>query len=486
MIRFEKYRWKYHGSAQWTLDEISLQIEPNELIILTGPSGSGKSTIAMAIAALLADSHPGTAGGRLIVDGCDITNETPRAMAGKVGLVTQRPDANFATLNIEDELAFSMENQCVEPDEIKKRTEAAIKSFGLEQLKGRSTSKLSEGQKQRLAIAAAITAEPKILILDEPTANLDPDAAEDVLNCVQKLAKNKRSTVIIIEQKLTGIQNIQGRIINIENGKITEKPAQNREIKSRQPKTDLDQNGEPAVTVDSLVIKRDETVVLDGVSLTIRPGETVAIMGPNGSGKSTLLLGMTGLLPKKIGTIKLCGKTVEKNKIYQIAKNTGLIFQNPEHQLFADTVWDEAVFAAGNFNCNKQKTAEAAEKMLGEAGLAEKKLEHPYRLSYGQKRRLNLVSSTLHDIKVLMLDEPFVGQDPDNIDWLIETIGRASEKQIATLIVTHEPDIVRRICDRVIFLKNGKIVCDETTQNAWQKIDELGLKNYLPTETNIT
>ncbi|MHC4519209.1 MAG: ABC transporter ATP-binding protein, partial [Planctomycetota bacterium] len=220
MLRLEDYCWKFDGSDSWTLDGVNMDIAPGECVLLAGPSGAGKSTLVLAMAALLKSRHAGTTSGRLYFDETDITGAGPQAVAGSVAVVQQNPDANFATLSVEDEVAFALENQCAKPDTIAASVDHSLRLLDLESLRERQLSTLSEGQKQRVAVAAALAGTPKVLILDEPTANLDPDATREVLQALGLLIGDKDLTVIIAEQRLYPFAALRPRVVVLEGGKV--------------------------------------------------------------------------------------------------------------------------------------------------------------------------------------------------------------------------------------------------------------------------
>lgn len=490
MIRLEDYRWKFDGGDHWTLDGVNLDVAPGECVLLAGPSGAGKSTLVLAIAALLRSRHAGTAGGRLSVAGSDITEASPQAVAGTVAIVQQNPDVNFATLSVEDEVAFALENQCVEPAKIAATVDYSLRLLDLEALRKRRLSTLSEGQKQRVALAAALASKPKVLILDEPTANLDPDGTRDVLQALGRLIENEDMTVLIAEQRLHPFAALRPRVVVLDGGKVAgdydwSAAEEMRGPFGRDPNLAERPRRRPdassaRVIVEELTVERDNTLALDGVSLAVGKGEIVGLMGVNGSGKSTLLLALMGLIPIQGGRVIVSGTDVRSSCPYDLGRRAGFVLQNPDHQLFADSVKAEALFAAENFECARPVADRRAMRLLEQAGLSLRVEDHPYRLSYGQKRRLNVIASVLHDVKLLLLDEPFVGQDERNAAWLISTIKEMTRSGLGVIMVVHDPYLAQACCDRIVFLKSGRVVMAESLPQAWERLDELGFEAYLP------
>jgi len=494
MIRFEDYGWRFESNEEWTLQDINLEIRPHEIVAITGASGCGKSTLALAVAALLNTCHVGQTHGAVYLKGREITQAHAQAAAGVVGLVQQNPDVNFATLEVEDELTFALENRCLESLEIDRRIQEVIELLELEPLRNRLIATLSEGQKQRVAVAAALAAHPQVLILDEPTAHLDPGATDCIIHTLHELVQKRSMTVVIIEQKLIPLRHLKPRIILISNHTITadypwadipdtlKKELCPIPYSSGVPQT-FTQKAPLEIKLVNSTVRRESHKILDNISLQIKQGEIVALMGPNGSGKSSLLLSLLGLIDLQGDIACLGQKDIMSCSTFQLSEQTGLVFQNPDHQLFADTVMKEVTFAGQNFGRDEEHIRTRAEEKLQLVGLGTYRNEHPYRLSYGQKRRLNVIAAILHDIELLLLDEPFVGQDPQNIKWLISMTRQLSTQQVAVIMVIHDPYLVEACCNRVIFLESRRVLVDAPVSEAWETLRQSDYAAYTPVVT---
>ena len=241
--------------------------------------------------------------------------------------------------------------------------------------------------------------------------------------------------------------------------------------------------GDPVVEVSRVTVELAKSTILRDVNLQVRAGEIVAVMGPNGGGKTTLLHALLGLVTLARGSIRVCDKDVAPVSASRLAGKVGMVFQNADHQLIAPTVSQEALFAARTLRLATATIQREADPQLQRAGLADRKEDHPYRLSWGQKRRLNLISAVLHDPTLLLLDEPFAGQDWANVAFMLDIIEKARERGSACVMVTHDPRAVLRGCTRVLFISQGQVIVDAPVAQAFEQLTEMGHQAYVPGRT---
>jgi len=467
MIRFIDFTFRYHGKNHDTLSNINFEIKKGEMIVIAGPSGCGKSTLALALAGFLFQQDFGLVMGSIEFEGKDISKIPLFEMADKVGLVQQNPENQFCTLTVIDELAFGLENRCLPISEIHQRTQWALEVVDGQNLVHREISSLSGGEKQKIAIASMLAAKPEVLILDEPTSNLDPQASQNLFVVIQNLREILELTVIIIEHKLKQLLPYNPRLIIMNHGNIAEQIPLRTYLSSKRPRqtpqTDAHEYQHESlkvIHVSDFSIAYANKEILSGIDLTIKEGEFISLMGKNGAGKSTLLLSLMGLLPLSHGSITLLGCDLKTQSVSEIAKKVSIVFQNPDHQIFTDTIWHEATFAPHNFGLLPSQYEAKTQRLLDACGLTLFKDIHPNKLSYGEKRRLNLVSILSYNPKVILLDEILIGQDEDNAYFLLNLLKEHSQCGGVVIMAHHQPDLVNAFSTRTLFLDKGRLILD--------------------------
>jgi energy-coupling factor transport system ATP-binding protein len=480
--------YRFEGSEEAALREVNLHVDAGEFVVVTGASGSGKSTLALALGGYLFRQFEGEATGDVIVAGMSVREQPIYDVAEVVGLVQQNPEAQFVTLTVGDEVAFGLENRCLPRDEIRERVTWALDIVGARHLADRTLATLSGGEKQKVAVAAVMAARPQVLIFDEPTSNLDPTATAEILAVITRIREEAGLTVIVIEHKLDYLLPFEPRLVRLEQGKVAyDGPVTERTAAPKACEWEAPTGARLAPLVRTYNLHAGyrgqgarDGFALRGVTLDVYPGELVAVMGDNGSGKSTFLQCLLGLLKPANGYVEVMGLDTRHTPVSRVAREVGFVFQNPDHQLFADSVWREAMFAPENLRLTNGTTAERVAGLLARSGLGGRLEEHPYRLSYGQKRRLNLVSVLSYRPRLILLDEVLIGQDPANAAFLLEVLGEEVARGGSVILVNHAPEVTRRCASRVLFFDAGRCVVDAPTEEAFERLRALGKEAYVP------
>ncbi len=482
-IEIAHLTYRYKEEENLILDDINLQIAGGEWILISGCSGSGKTTLAYAIAGILYHQQMGIYEGHVRIDEQAI-EETPLYwISDAIGFVQQNADDQFCALNVADELAFGLENKCIAPEEMKKRIADALKITGAESLYTRQLFELSGGEKQKVAIASILALQPSILILDEPTSNLDLESTHAIFEVLKNLQKSMNLTVIIIEHKVRFFEDLFKRCIHIENGKIIHDGAIEEspfyQVYLKTVLSHPEENSKNAALILSLhdwTYENGDGFQLMIEDLEIQRGEILVLMGANGSGKTTLLKTLTGMVHTRQGQMNFNGERKEELNAPQI----GLVFQNADDQIFMNTVQDEISYGLKNFHLNDPLHAEKAEKLLELYGLTKKIHDNPHQLSYGEKKRLNLISTLVFSPSLLLLDEIFIGQDVYQIDYILEKLKFLRENGMTIIAAIHDPALMKRMADRILFLEDGKMRFCLPLHEAviWWQVNGYG--DYLP------
>ena len=466
--------WRHAGRKNAALSGVDLDIAPGERVLVLGPSGSGKSTLMGGLAGLLGGAEEGEATGTLTVDGV-----APAQARGRVGLLMQDPEAQVVLARVGDDVAFGMENMGVAREEIWPRVEKSLEAVGLSVPLDHSTTELSGGQKQRLALASILAMGPGLLLLDEPTANLDPSGVAEVRAAVEAVVERTGATVVVVEHRVDVWASLVDRVIVVADGAIAaDGPL--REVLAQQgdalrergiwlPGDDVaaevgpapetapaSSEATPIARVADLTIGYDASApVRSGIDLTIERGVSTCIVGANGAGKSTVALTLAGLLPPLEGTVEVDTSDGTRGDPHewsskQLLGRMSMVFQEPEYQFLAATVAEELAIGPRAAGMSEAEIAPLVDEHLEALGLTQLARANPMTLSGGEKRRLSVATALISAPELLILDEPTFGQDRGTWMGLVRLLRAALERGVTLVSITHDPAFVAAMGQRVV------------------------------------
>jgi energy-coupling factor transport system ATP-binding protein len=455
MIDIHALAYRYPGASTPALHNISLSIAEGEFVLLAGPSGSGKSTLLRVLNGLVPHFTGGKISGHARVAGLDPIREGPARMSRFVGMVFQEPESQFVVDVVEDEIAFAMENAGVPRDEMRWRIDTVLQQLEIAHLRTRNIALLSGGEQQRVAIASALVMQPKVLVLDEPTSQLDDDSAHDVLQAVAKLNREHGLTIVLSEHRLERVTPFVQRTVALQRGELIEVSNVKRDASSvmRQSSIALTHD---VLRVTALHAGYGDCMVLHGVNIQVRAGEVVALMGRNGAGKSTLLKAIVGLIAVQRGKIEVAGRSIHGRDTADICRDAAYLPQNPNALLFADTVADEIAITRRNHGLPALTMGEKL-AALAALGMAQYAGSYPRDLSVGERQRAALGAVTAAQPKLLLLDEPTRGLDAASKVKLADVLRGFAAKGAGVLLVTHDHHLIDLCADRVLHLQVGII-----------------------------
>ncbi len=468
--------WRHAGRKNAALSGVDLDIAPGERVLVLGPSGSGKSTLMGGLAGLLGGAEEGEATGTLTVDGV-----APADARGRVGLLMQDPEAQVVLARVGDDVAFGMENLGVAREEIWPRVADSLNAVGLDVPLHHSTTELSGGQKQRLALASILAMGPGLLLLDEPTANLDPSGVAEVRAAVEAVVERTGATVVVVEHRVDVWASLVDRVIVVADGAIAaDGPL--REVLAQQgdalrergiwlPGDDVaaevgpapevapaSSEDAPIARVTDLTIGYDKaSPVRSGIDLTLERGVSTCIVGANGAGKSTFALTLAGLLPPLEGTVEVETSDGTRGDPHewsskQLLGRMSMVFQEPEYQFLAATVAEELAIGPRAAGMSEEEIAPLVDEHLEALGLTKLARANPMTLSGGEKRRLSVATALISAPELLILDEPTFGQDRGTWLGLVRLLRAALERGVTLVSITHDPAFVAAMGQRVVDL----------------------------------
>ena len=515
IISFRNFSFQYRAQKRPTLTDINLEIYPGERVLIAGPSGSGKSTLAGCINGLNPFSNPGACTGTLTVDGVDAPHSSIFELSAHVGTVLQDPDGQFIGLTVGEDIAFALENSCTPQDEMHAITRHAAELVGIENHLGYAPHELSGGQKQRVSLAGVMVDQVKILLFDEPLANLDPATGKQAIELIDEIQKKTDTTVLIIEHRLEDVlwRNVD-RIVLVNGGTILAdlRPdellsgsllAENgireplyvtalryagveltpdkhpahvdglvlddadtqklRDWFTARPRPAAQPEREPLLEVKGLSFgyqKGQQT--LRDVSFSIGKGEMVSIVGRNGAGKSTLSKLICGFETPDAGEIFLNGKPLAEENIRRRAQHIGYVMQNPNQMISKTMIYEEVALGLQRSGLTEEQIREKVEATLRVCGL------YPFRnwpisaLSFGQKKRVTIASVLVLDPELILLDEPTAGQDFRHYTDIMEFLRGLNARGVTVVMITHDMHLMLEYTRRALVFCDGRLIADRT------------------------
>lgn len=550
MIKTDNIYYEYmtqneDGIAVQAVKGVSMSIKQGQFVVVLGRNGSGKSTLARLLNGLLI---PGK--GTVIIDGIDTHNdELIWEVRRTLGLVFQNPDNQIVATTVEEDVAFGPENLGISPDGIRKRVDDSLKMVDMEKYSEYSPHMLSGGQKQRIAIAGILAMEPKCIVLDEATSMLDPRGRKEVMFVLKKLNREKGITIVHITHHME--EAVEADLVMVmEDGRLVlaGTPRQIFENVEELRKAGLDvpqitalayDLRKSGVRMDVLPLNKDEMVntirrlikrnnskrlisssnqtekeynpdspiikvrdlshiymqgsafqqkALNGINLTVNKGEILGIIGQTGSGKSTLVQHFNGILKATSGTVEVDGLKADGKDLKELRQKVGLIFQYPEHQLFEETVYKDIVFGLTRLGIDAREMKKRVFHVIDLLGISPELLDKsPFELSGGQKRRVAIAGVLVMKPKVLILDEPTAGLDPQGSLEVFKILSRLNQQEGTTIIIiSHNMEEIAAFCHRVAVMNKGRLVFCDTASNVFSRYEELRSYNLdIPKITDL-
>jgi energy-coupling factor transporter ATP-binding protein EcfA2 len=532
-IAVRDFSFSYEGSGAWQLSNVSLEVAPGERLAIMGATGAGKSTLAMALNGLVPHHHEGQVMGDVIVDGLSTTAHEVVDIVRRVGLVMQDPETQITGQTALDDAAVGPANFGLPRDEVIARATSALDLVGMAELRDRDTNRMSGGQKQRLVIAGVIAMDSDIVVLDEPTSELDPHGTAEVFELVRRMSTDSKKTIVLVEHEPELIAEWAHRLVVLDGGRVIfdghpadflsdtdllaqaglrpphvvdaaralssaglldaatheRLPITLAEAIERLPRWEAtsasESNGDEAAgqveSKNEVVIEARElshvypggVAALQDVSVTITSGEFVAILGRNGAGKTTFARHLNGLLRPTSGELAVCGESTAEKHVSELATRVGYVFQNPDHQIFANSVRDEVAYGLGNLGWDADRIRHRVDSVLEQVGMSELADRHPFNLGKGQRQRLAVASVLALEPRVLVIDEPTTGQDWLGASAMMSLVRELNESGHTILMITHDMALVAEHARRALVFAHGSLIADAHPRDLFSQPDIL-------------
>ena len=550
MIEVQELTFKYKNAKKNALQDISLKVDDGDFIGIIGESGAGKTTFCSILNGLIPHHYEGDFYGSVKIDGVDTFDTKPDKLALKVGSVFQDIESQIISQFVEEEILFGLENFGVPADQIEQRIVSALDALGIGELRHREISSLSGGQKQKVVIAAILALEPDILVLDEPTGELDPASSFQIFTLLKKLNEEKGITIIIAEQKIMLLCEFAKKLLVLEEGKmvhlgeirstlthqremeeagincprvvtlttemkkqelipdgvlqpnstcvnakeaaeliqkcISNKPSKESKTEANLSQNDNDKkddgntgNNENAVIeFKNVCFAYNEASFVKDINLTVQKGDFISLIGSNGAGKTTFSKLCNGLIKPDSGDVFVLGKNTKKEKVSNLAKHIGFLFQNPDRQICCDTVKKEITFSLKNNGVPAKETEERVNKIISDFGFSPD--AEPFNLSRGQRQHLCLAGLIALNPEILVLDEPTTGLDYRECMYVMQRIKELNEQGTTVIMVCHDMEVVLDFAKRVAVMDRGQILAIDETRKIFANKELMNKAHILP------
>ncbi len=536
--------YRYPRTKRTVIRQINLTVPKGGFLAVMGENGAGKSTLCQILNGIIPHSAGGRLRGQVLIEGIDTQESSVGQLSTKIGIVLEDPETQLFTTSVLNEVAFGPENLLMPVEEILERSERVLELVRLDGYEDRSPTDLSGGQKQRLAIAAGLVMQPSVLILDEATSQIDPLGVVEVLSLVQKLNKEFGMTIIMSTDKSEEVAKIADHILVLDEGRevaygtprevfadtglfkkfmirapqVSQLGATLQEAKYPLPIFPIvldeardgiveliDGKSPPAVsrssatassaekkteastrksiiTVDHLsyVYQPREVLAVDDVNFDIKEGEFVAIIGQNGSGKTTILKNLLGLLHPTSGKVTVAGLDTSQAAVSDLARHVGFVLQNPDQQLFAETIEQEIAFGPQNLGVDEAEVKRRVDEAIEMVGLECDKMEFPPALPKGDRAKVVIASALALNPEIMVLDEPTTGQDYKGCHQILQIARKLHQENRTVVFVTHHMALVAEYAQRVIIMCDGKILLDSKTEDIFGQPDVIRKAHIIP------
>lgn len=538
-ILVDLIRYKYENGISDTLKKLNFKIEKGEFVGLMGRTGAGKTTTLMLLNGLIPHFFEGEFEGSVIANTMNTARYRIQTLARFIGLVTQDPETQIFGITVEKDVAFGPSNLAYDKEKIKELVEKSLNAVGLKGYEKRITTELSGGEKQRLAIAGVLAMEPEIIIFDEPTSELDPAGRREIYKLLSKLRKDNDVTILISGHDSEEMLEFTDRIIALDNGSIVWdgkpselftdvelierlgiRPPEAAEISSYFVKENILSSQKVLINNDEFInayaskckflkqndgiegsISTTETApaaieaknlsfgyakgnhALNDVNIKINKGEFVALIGKNGAGKTTFSKHLNGLYRPTAGEILINGRNISAVPTSELSREVGYVFQNPDHQIFAATVWEEVEFGLKNLPITEEERSRRITEALEFVGLANFKERHPFMLGKGERQKLAVATILVMEPDILVIDEPTTGQDWDGTKRMMEMMEKLHRKGHTILAITHNMRLAAEYADRIIVFSAGRVVLDGSPENVFYQQEILASASVTPPDS---